>query len=142
MPTVSPDPSDRQNPAPRAEVVYVAVTTPAELAASDVSLADLVAAWVAHVLLLVRRPAAPMGRLRSAALDALTTGEAAIVRLSAARWSTVVDALTHGATLDRVAFAMGLTEVEVRAGLTSWADGLHPLARPGVLALLDGPAAR
>ena len=39
------------------------------------------------------------------------------------RWLTASEALAAGATLTEVADAMGLTVVEVRAGLRSWADG-------------------
>lgn len=67
--------------------------------------------------------AVPAADIAAHAVAALATQHALADRILQSRWVTVRDALTHGATVDDVAAAMGLDVDEVVVGLGSWAAG-------------------
>ena len=67
----------------------------------------------------------PADQLAAHAIAALAVQHALAERALYSRWVIMCDALTHGATLEHTAAAMGLEVDEVAVGLRMWADGQH-----------------
>jgi hypothetical protein len=114
-----------------------------------ISLAELVEGYQGHIGALVnaehgigRRE--PDGRLQSTALDALAVNAQITLRMAGDRWVTVRDALTYGATVEKVARALDMEPAAVAQAFSEWADGQreHELMtaeeHTRVLALLPG----
>ncbi|MCF7550500.1 hypothetical protein [Pseudonocardia sp. WMMC193] len=98
--------------------------TPADVAGAQPD--ELLSAWEAHAAMIsdhrtgVRTQ--PVGRVRSAALDALAVAHALAAAVLGLRWQHVLVALDHGAELAHVADACGLTVTEVDFSLRRWVD--------------------
>ena len=88
----------------------------------------------------------PAAEVRAHAIAALATQHALAERALLGRWVNATAALSHGATVEDVARAMGLDVDEVHVGLGAWADGqvrvgyLTPAGRDELLALAQGVA--
>jgi hypothetical protein len=95
-----------------------------------ITLHDLAQSYQDHVGALVNarynigargRPA----RLQSAALDALAIGAQVVDRMQNERWITIVEALTYGASIEKVAVALDAEPASIIEGVTRWAEGQH-----------------
>lgn len=94
----------------------------------DLTLVDLAEARCRHTLALADHRyglAPPLGRpeLAGHCLAVLAYSAALSERALEGRWLYAADALHAGAGVDQVAAALGLTVVELRAGLRGWAHG-------------------